>query len=465
MSTGSGRAQGLSWREFLGEASVASLSLVCMAVWIHAADSLVVATMLPRIVAEIGGAAYVGWTVSLYQIGSIVLGAASALVTLRFGLRLPMSVAALTFGLGCAFSAMAPSMGVVLIGRTLQGLGGGGLVSMSFIAASLLFERRHIARVMATISALWGVSAFLGPLLGGLFVQYATWRIGFWFFAVEAMLLAGLILWTAPRHQHVGSEGSFPVVRLALLSAGVVLVSEGGVVVAPLRTGVLVLAGLVCLALFFLSDARATASRLLPRAPLDLRHPTGAALVMIMAMSMATIAGTAYGPILLVRIHGLTALEAGYVVAASSLGWTLTAVLVSGAPERMDRALIAAGMIVVALGLVLMVWAMPSGSVWLVALAMAAMGGGFGLSWTFILRRSTGLAEGDEVQRISGAIPVLQRLGYALGAAAIGIVANASGFLSMHAPAEAAHAARAIFAACLIPAALALIAMLTLVRR
>lgn len=465
MSTGSDTAQGLSWREFLGDASVASLSLVCMAVWLHAADSLVVATMLPRIVADIGGAAYVGWTVSLYQIGSIVLGAASALVTLRLGLRLPMSASALTFGLGCALSAMAPSMGVVLIGRTLQGLGGGGLVSMSFIAVSLLFERRHIARVMATISALWGVSAFLGPLLGGLFVEYATWRIGFWFFAVEAMLLAGLILWTAPRHQRAGNGGSFPVVRLALLSAGVVLVSEGGVVVAPLRTGALVLAGLACLALFFLRDARATVSRLLPRGPLDLRHPTGAALVMILAMSMATIAGTAYGPILLVQIHGLTALEAGYVVAASSIGWTLMAILVSGAPERLDRALIAIGMIVVALGLLLMVWAMPSGSVWLVAVAMAATGGGFGVSWTFILRRSTALADGDEVQRIAGAIPVLQRLGYALGAAVIGIVANASGFLSMQEPADGAHAARAIFLACLVPAALALLAMLGLVRR
>ncbi|WP_277749297.1 MFS transporter [Solirhodobacter olei] len=152
-------------------------------------------------------------------------------------------------------------------------------------------------------------------------------------------------------------------------------------------------------------------------------------------------------------------------MACSSIGWTLMAILVSGAPERMDRSLIATGMIVVALGLLLMVWAMPSGSVWLVAVAMAAMGGGFGLSWTFILRRSTALADGDEVQRIAGAIPVLQRLGYALGAAVIGIVANASGFLSMQAPEDGAHAARAIFLACLVPAALALVAMLGLVRR
>lgn len=82
----------VSWREFLGSPYAPSLALVCLAVWLHAADSLIVATMLPSIVAEIGGAGLVGWSVSLYEIGSIVAGAASALLTMCFGLRVPMSL-------------------------------------------------------------------------------------------------------------------------------------------------------------------------------------------------------------------------------------------------------------------------------------------------------------------------------------------------------------------------------------
>lgn len=97
----------VSWREFVGSPYAASLALVCLAVWLHAADSLIVATMLPSIVAEIGGAALVGWSVSLYEIGSIVAGAASALLILRFGLRAPMSLAAILFGLGCILSAVS----------------------------------------------------------------------------------------------------------------------------------------------------------------------------------------------------------------------------------------------------------------------------------------------------------------------------------------------------------------------
>lgn len=73
----------VSWSEFLASPYAPSLALVCLAVWLHAADSLIVATMLPSIVAEIGGAALVGWAVSLYEIGSIVAGAASALLVVR----------------------------------------------------------------------------------------------------------------------------------------------------------------------------------------------------------------------------------------------------------------------------------------------------------------------------------------------------------------------------------------------
>src|SRR5687767_1232034 len=96
----------VSWREFMGSSHASSLALVCLAVWLHAADSLIVATMLPAIVADIGGAALVGWSVSLYEIGSIVAGAASALLTMRYGLRPPMSLAAALFGVGCAVSVV-----------------------------------------------------------------------------------------------------------------------------------------------------------------------------------------------------------------------------------------------------------------------------------------------------------------------------------------------------------------------
>ena len=98
------------------------------------------------------------------------------------------------FAAGCLISAAASSMPLLLIGRLLQGIGGGGLTAVSFIATATLFPARLTARVMAAISALRGASAFLGPLIGGLFTEYSTWRMGFVFFALQALFLAGWIL-------------------------------------------------------------------------------------------------------------------------------------------------------------------------------------------------------------------------------------------------------------------------------
>lgn len=456
----------VSWREFVGSPYAASLALVCLAVWLHAADSLIVATMLPSIVAEIGGAALVGWSVSLYEIGSIVAGAASALLILRFGLRAPMSLAAILFGLGCILSAVSPTMPLLLAGRALQGIGGGGLVAMGFVAVGLIFPRRYIARAMAAVSTLWGVSAFAGPLVGGVFVDYATWRWGFAFFACQAFALA---LWIVLRSEggvtrSTADAAGLPVRRLALLCLAVVLVAFGGVEVSVLRTVPSVAAGLACLIGFLWLDQRAGANRLLPPRPVDPTRPSGAALIMIVSMSMATIAVTAFGPLLVTAIHGVSALTAGYIIACSSIGWSVMAVLVSGLAERFDRLAIALGMAVVALSILGFLHAVPNGPVWLIAVYAAMEGAGFGMAWTFILRRTMKLVEADEVERISAAIPTMQRLGYALGAAYVGIVANASGLLSMETAADAAKVARWIFASCVPFAAIGLAAMSGLLR-
>lgn len=456
----------VSWREFLGSPYAASVALVCLAVWLHAADSLIVATMLPSIVADIGGAALVGWSVSLYEIGSIVAGAASALLTMRFGLRAPMSMAATLFGFGCIVSAVSPTMPLLLMGRALQGLGGGGLVAMGFVAVGLIFPRRYIARAMAAVSTLWGASAFAGPLVGGFFVEYASWRWGFAFFACQAFALA---LWIVLRSDTAATRSTtdaaeFPVRRLSLLCLAVVLVAFGGVEVSIMRTVPSVAAGLVCLIAFLWLDEHAGDIRLLPRRPFDPWRSTGAALLMILSMSMATIAITAFGPLLVTAIHDVSALTAGYIVACSSIGWSITAILVSGLPERFDRLNIALGMTVVTLSILGFLHAVPNGPVWLIAVFAAMEGAGFGMAWTFILRRTIALADADEVQRVSGAIPTIQRLGYALGAAYIGIVANASGLLSIETAADAAKVARWVFASCVPFAAIGLIAMNVLVR-
>lgn len=440
------------WRELRGAGTLACLVLVCFGVWLHAADGLLVATMMPRIIGDIGGARLVSWTISLYEIGSIVAGASGAYLCMRYGLRAAMTAAALVYMIGCGISALAPAMGVMLLGRLAQGAGGGGLVALSFVAISLLFSRALMPRVMAAVSALWGISAFIGPLVGGAFADAQFWRGGFWFFAAQAAALAAWIGFGSAltaRATKVEAAGGPPLGRVAVLSAGVLAIAAAGIDVAPLRTSLLLAAGFLLLGLFLWMDSRGGSSRLLPPRPLDPRTGLGAALLMVLCFSAATIPMSLYGPLLFTQLHGIAALTAGYIVALSSIGWSVMAVVVAGAPERHDGALILGGMVVLTVSIAGFMLTVPAGSLWLVTVCAALEGVGFGMSWTFILRRVTALAPAGETERASAALPTVQRLGYALGAAYVGIVANAVGIADRMERATAQAVGFWIFAACL----------------
>jgi MFS family permease len=320
-----------------------------------------------------------------------------------------------------------------------------------------------MARVLGCVAALWGASSFLGPLVGGGFVEYATWRWGFGAFALQAVLLGAWIGATralGARPDPDGASGALPVARIAVLSAGVVLVAYAGLEVGAVATPALIAAGAACLAVFVQLDRRAGTGRLLPARAFDPATVPGSALAMILLYAAGTIALTAYGPVLAVMIHGVSALVAGALVACSAVGWTLAAVLVSGAAPRHDPGFIAGGFSLVLISVLLLAWSMPVGPVWLIALSAVLEGGGFGMAWSFVLRRATAGAPAGEIARISGAVPTVQRLGYALGAGYLGLVANAAGFATAETAGQAAHAARWIFLACLPLALLGFAAML-----
>ena len=97
-----------AWRELGESGRLPQFILLCLGVWLHAADTLVTATIMPAVVEEIGGVAYVNWTISLYQIGSIVAGAATGALSRRLGLRRMLIAAAASSSWRRRASAISP---------------------------------------------------------------------------------------------------------------------------------------------------------------------------------------------------------------------------------------------------------------------------------------------------------------------------------------------------------------------
>ena len=208
MAAGSG-----TWGEIRATGRLGRFALLCLGVWLHAADSLVTATAVPAIVGDLGGVAYVAWTITLYQIGAIVAGAAAALLCGRHGTERVLSASALLYGLGCLLAAMAPSMGVLLAARLLQGLGGGTLLALGYVAIQQWFPEHLWGRLFGAQALIWAVGSLVGPLLGGAFVAFGFWRGIFWSFALQALLL-WLLTMGLPARSDGAATGRLPLRRI-----------------------------------------------------------------------------------------------------------------------------------------------------------------------------------------------------------------------------------------------------------
>ncbi len=321
-------------------------------------------------------------------------------------------------------------MTTMIVGRILQGMGGGALVSLAFIGASTLFPQKMWVRVIAVISGIWGISSLCGPLIGGYFVSGGNWRGAFWAFAVQGLVTVFIAPPLLRRQLHTQTDSiqqAMPFARLGLLSIAVLAICQAGVVTSTQFASGLCAAGIVLLLIFLKQDADSK-NRIFPRGILDPRTVSGSGLVMMSALFMATISLTVYGPLLMYIIFGAAPLVAGYVIALESLGWTLTAIFTSGVRERIEPRLIRTGAVFVSVSMLGLIYAMPSGPLWLIALFAVIMGMGFGMSWSFVSKRIIANVPEKERTQASASIPTFMRVAMAMGSALSGIIANYSGF-------------------------------------
>ena len=452
--------QHAGWRELLARRHLPQLLVLCLAIWLHAANSMLTATTLPGAVEDIGGLRLISWAFALYLMGSIVAATSISVWVAGHGLRRTMMVATLVYTLGCVICAAAPSMPVLLVGRTVQGLGGGALVALVYIAQDRFFPNRLVPRIVACLSVVWTASALCGPLIGGAFATAGLWRFAFWAFALQGLLLAVAVrplMARARARARADAElppRRIPVVRLILVAGAILAISFSGVVMSTTAAVVLVLAGCGCLWLFVARDSAAGAARLLPEHATDLDHPVGCGIAMTFVLSLSMMSFIVYGPILLIRLYELTPLEAGLVVVTESLGWGAGALFLSGLAPSQEGRLIRIGSVLATAGLAAQAWFMPWGPLWLIVAAAFFGTAGFGMMWGYIIKRVIAHAAPEDRDRAGSLLPSAQQTGFALGAALAGIIANGLGFEQMTRAEEFRTAAFWLFAGFVPPALL-----------
>jgi len=419
------RARG--WRDLLGEGRAPVLALLLLGCWVVAADSLVTATIMPAVGADLSGFAWFGWAASGFLTGLVVAGASAGWLAERIGLRAAMMLAGAGFTIGCALSAVAPDIILFLAGRVIQGCAAGWVIGLIYVALAVLFPGRHLPRVFATLTSVWGVATFAGPLVGGLFADAGAWRGVFWLFAGQAILFTLATRLLIPRAAAVAEGSRLPVRTLVLVAAGIGCIASAGVTETLAMAALLACSGLFLLLTALAAD-RAGTNRLLPLRAANPAFPLGAAYLAYFATTAAGVAFSLYGPVMLQFSFGLSGLEAGYVVAIEALAWTAASLCVAGSGEVWRGRLIVLGPAAILAGATGLTLLMAGPSLIAIAIAGALLGAGYGLSYSFISQRVIGSFGEAERTRGSSAIGAVRNAGGALGAALAGIAANAADF-------------------------------------
>jgi len=155
---------------------------VMLGMFLAALDQTIVATALPTIVGELGGANHLSWVVTAYLLASTATTPLWGKLGDLFGRKTVFQVCILVFLLGSVLCGQARNMPELITFRALQGVGGGGLMVLSMAIISDVVPPRDRGRYQGVIGAVFGVASVLGPLLGGFLVDNLSWR---WVFYVN----------------------------------------------------------------------------------------------------------------------------------------------------------------------------------------------------------------------------------------------------------------------------------------
>ncbi|MEV3905695.1 MDR family MFS transporter [Mycobacterium sp. NPDC050551] len=192
---------------------------VLLGMLLAALDQTIVATALPTVVADLGGAGHQSWVVTSYLLASTIATAIVGKLGDLFGRKLVFQAAILFFLGGSVLCGMSESMTMLVASRALQGIGGGAIMVTATALIGEVIPLRDRGRYQGALGAVFGVTTVVGPLLGGFFTDHLTWRWAFWINVPVAIVVLIVAATAIPAL----ARGARPAIDYA----GIVLVGLG----------------------------------------------------------------------------------------------------------------------------------------------------------------------------------------------------------------------------------------------
>jgi MFS family permease len=420
-----------SWRELLGPKTLGACTVLAGGVALYATNEFLTISLMPSAVADIGGQRFYAWVTTVYLVASVVAATTVHSAVMRLGPRWSYLLGLSVFGAGSLVCAGAPTMEILLVGRTVQGAAGGLLAGLGYAVINTALPRSLWTKASALVSAMWGVGTLVGPAAGGLFAQFGSWRWAFGVLVILTAAMAVLVPIALPgRRATSGVDDQrtpIPVWSLLLLGTAALAVSVAGVPHDVRATAGLLVLGAALVCVFLYVDRRLPAAVLPPSTfgtgPLKWIYLT---LGVLMAATMVDM----YVPLFGQRLAHLTPVAAGFLGAGLAIGWTVGEISsASLRSNRLIRRTVAVAPLVMAVGLALGALTQYDdasfGLVALWALALLITGTGVGIAWPHLSAWAMGCVDDPaEGPAAAAAINTVQLICGAFGAGLAGVVVN-----------------------------------------
>ncbi|WP_156851137.1 MFS transporter [Bartonella refiksaydamii] len=424
-----------SWSVLLLDKNAIRFLTFIGGVVLHATNVYIVITILPSLMSDIGGEFYYSWVATVFITASLLGTSLATKILGKIGPRNAYVMSGLIFAIGTFMCSMASAMPLFLIGRFVQGFGSGSLLSLSYSMVRIVFNPSIWSHALSIISGMWGISTLLGPAIGGISVYYGIWRASFWIIGVLAIIFSLIALKTLPKeNENLILIPRLPIAQLFTVILLIFIISAGG----AMDTTIEKICGLfIGLSLLFVlaKIESSTFHPMLPRNAFSFSSEFFPVYALILIMTIVVYSIELYFPLFLQELHGQTPLIAGYISSLMSLGWTCGSLSSAGVSEKKVRSVIVYSPILSLFGISGLLWLIPtkdstSEHIFIICLALFAIGISAGIAWPHLLKRILQCANNEDALRASESLTSVQLFSAALSATLAGTITNLAGLLN-----------------------------------
>ncbi|HEV7479332.1 MAG TPA: MFS transporter [Roseiarcus sp.] len=410
------------------------LAAVMAANFMIAIEATIVSTAMPQIVGQLGGLPLYSWVFAAFLLTqtatTVVFGKLSDLV----GRKKVMLVGIAAFLVGSILCGFAWSMPLLIVFRLVQGIGAGAVQPTAMTIVGDLYSAHERGKIQGWLASVWAVSAILGPLAGGLIIQYFSWAWIFWM-NLPIGVLAAAGFWAFLHEKSVRGRG-----RIDHLSAGIFTVAIAAIMAdltalstsGRLEIGLITLVALVAVVLFVLQERRSPE----PMISLELwgRRPIAAANAASLLAGMVMIGLTTFLPMFVQGVMQKSPLIGGFALSAMVLGWPIGATVgVRGFRRFGVRSVLRVGGVLIPLGSLVFLVLNGESSPIVAGVGSLVIGLGMGLSSSASIILIQEIVDWSERGSVTASYLFARSLGSTFGATVFGAVLNFGLLRSGHA--------------------------------